>query len=152
MRSQTFFVVTALVLTFGVSAHAADRYLQRIDSNETYQASKSVKKSNSNKSKAEKSAHTKKSAAKASAKSAAQKAAKISAKPKQQAPAKSMSRDVVFDGSTVNGRYHSAGEAVASVETEKKLNDLIGARKDFKDRLAVENARLKKDQENVGSR
>ena len=54
-----------------------------------------------------------------------------------------LSRDVVFDGSTVNGRYHSAGEAVATVETEKKMNDLIGFRRDFKDRLVVERARLK---------
>jgi hypothetical protein len=62
---------------------------------------------------------------------------------KATAPAKAMSREIVFDGSNVNGRYHSAGEAVARVESEKELNNLIGVRKDFKDRLAMERARLK---------
>ncbi len=55
----------------------------------------------------------------------------------------SLSRDVVFDGSMINGRYHTAGEAVTTVETEKKMNELVGFRRDFKDRLAVERARLK---------
>ena len=54
-----------------------------------------------------------------------------------------VSRDVVFDGSTVSGRYHSAGEAVTTVESEKKMNDLIGFRRDFKDRLTVQRAELK---------
>ena len=61
------------------------------------------------------------------------------AKPQQA----NLSREIVFDGSNVNGRYHSAGEAVARVESEKELNNLIGVRKDFKDRLAMERARLK---------
>jgi hypothetical protein len=55
-----------------------------------------------------------------------------------------LSRDIVFDGASVNGKYHSAGEAVAKVETEKKLNDLIGMRRDFKDRLMAERERLKR--------
>jgi hypothetical protein len=54
-----------------------------------------------------------------------------------------VSTDVVFDGSMINGRYHTAGEAVATVETEKKMNELVGFRRDFKDRLVVERARLK---------
>ena len=54
-----------------------------------------------------------------------------------------VSTDVVFDGSMVNGRYHTAGDAVATVETEKKMNELVGFRRDFKDRLVVERARLK---------
>jgi hypothetical protein len=57
-----------------------------------------------------------------------------------------LSRDVVFDGSFVNGRYHSAGEAVAKVETEKEMVDLIGLRRDFKDRLSSERTRLKSGQ------
>jgi hypothetical protein len=55
-----------------------------------------------------------------------------------------LSRDVVFDGAMVNGQYHSAGEAVTKVEQEKQMNDLIGMRRDFKDRLTAERERLKK--------
>ena len=55
-----------------------------------------------------------------------------------------LSRDIVFDGSTVNGQYHSAGEAVAKVEQEKKLNELAGVRKDFRDRLLAEKERLQR--------
>lgn len=57
------------------------------------------------------------------------------------------SREIVFDGSAVNGRYHSAGEAVARVEAEKNLNELIGPRRNFRDRLALERARLSKTKE-----
>jgi hypothetical protein len=138
------FVAFAVAVSVGSVAGAADKYLQRVDENGKVISSAKVAKAKKSSSKVKKSAKGK-AASKVATKSAAQKAAKISAKPKQEAPAKNMSRDVVFDGSTVNGRYHSAGEAVATVENEKKLNDLIGARKDFKDRLAVENARLKKD-------
>lgn len=53
-----------------------------------------------------------------------------------------LSTDVVFDGSLVNGKYHTAGEAVTTVETEKKMNELVGFRRDFKDRLALERAKL----------
>ena len=119
-------IAVAVAVSVGSVAHA-DKYLQRIDSNGDIVAPKAAKSKKAS-SKAKKSAKS-----------------KSVSKVKTQASAKNMSRDVVFDGSTVNGRYHSAGEAVATVENEKKLNDLIGARKDFKDRLAVENARLKKD-------
>lgn len=61
----------------------------------------------------------------------------------EQIQPKNLSREVIFDGSMVNGRYHMAGEAVATVEDEKPLNDLIGLRRDFKDRLADEYSRLK---------
>jgi hypothetical protein len=54
-----------------------------------------------------------------------------------------LSRDIVFDGSSINGRYHAAGEALSVIEQEKNMNELIGFRKDFKDRLAVERSRLK---------
>ena len=43
--------------------------------------------------------------------------------------------DFQFDNSMVNGRYQSADEALAVVEDEKYLNDLIGPRTQFKDRL-----------------
>lgn len=55
-----------------------------------------------------------------------------------------LSRDIVFDGANVNGQYHSAGEAVAKVEQEKKMNELVGFRRDFKDRLTAERERLKR--------
>lgn len=57
---------------------------------------------------------------------------------------KNLRRELVFDGSTVSGQYHSAGEAVAKVEQEKKMNNLIGLRHDFKDRLTAEKERLKR--------
>jgi hypothetical protein len=65
--------------------------------------------------------------------------AKTKQKPKQKP---TTSREIIFDGSSVNGRYHSAGEAVARVEAEKNLNELIGPRKNFRDRLAAERERL----------
>ena len=55
-----------------------------------------------------------------------------------------LQREVIFDGSNVNGQYHQAGEAVAKVEQEKKMNDLIGMRRDYKDRLASEKERLQR--------
>lgn len=56
------------------------------------------------------------------------------------------SRELNFDGASVKGRYHSAGEAVARVEGEKAMNMLIGARRDFRDRLAIERERLEKNE------
>lgn len=69
-------------------------------------------------------------------------------KPKQKSSKKTaggsnLSRDVVFDGSVINGKYLAAGEAVSTVEADKSLSNLIGLRTDFKDRLADERQRLK---------
>ena len=66
-----------------------------------------------------------------------------------QTKGKALRREVVFTGSTVNGKYHSAGEAVTKVEQEKQLNDLIGMRRDYKDRLAAERDRLKRKEDAV---
>ena len=55
---------------------------------------------------------------------------------------KKLLTDVSFSGSSVDGRYHSAGDAVAEVDKEKQLNSLIGMRKNFHDRLGAERARL----------
>jgi hypothetical protein len=49
-----------------------------------------------------------------------------------------LSTDVRFDDQLVGGKYHYPDEAVATVEDEKVLNDLLGARKDFKDRMRAE--------------
>ncbi|MEO0335502.1 MAG: hypothetical protein AAF202_03875 [Pseudomonadota bacterium] len=47
----------------------------------------------------------------------------------------SLSTNVEFNPMTVHGRYQYAAEATAKVENEKVLFDLLGPRKDFKDRL-----------------
>lgn len=79
----------------------------------------------------------------------ASKGTKLSKKQKasgKTGPSKSkgkLSRDVVFDGSVVNGKYLASGEAVSTVENEKKLNNLIGMRADFKDRLEDQRAQLR---------
>jgi hypothetical protein len=39
-----------------------------------------------------------------------------------------------FDGSSLHGKFQSAPSTVATVENDKFLEDLIGARKNFKDR------------------
>ncbi|NQZ01634.1 MAG: hypothetical protein HRT45_13305 [Bdellovibrionales bacterium] len=46
-----------------------------------------------------------------------------------------LSTNVEFNPMTVHGRYQYAAEATAKVENEKVLFDLLGPRKDFKDRL-----------------
>lgn len=51
--------------------------------------------------------------------------------------------DFSFAGSRVDGKYLSAGESIAEVEDEKGLDNLIGIRKNFRDRLGNERARLK---------
>lgn len=58
--------------------------------------------------------------------------------------ASAKSRDVIFDGSTVTGKYLSAGEATSTVEQEKNLGDLAGIRANFNDRLRAERAQLAK--------
>lgn len=44
--------------------------------------------------------------------------------------------DVAFDDAVSYGEYQSPDEALAKVENEKSLSDLLGVRKHFKDRLA----------------
>lgn len=55
---------------------------------------------------------------------------------------KKVSTDIRFSGSQVDGKYLSAGESIAEVEGEKKMGTLIGIRKNFRDKLNAENARL----------
>lgn len=45
--------------------------------------------------------------------------------------------DVKFDDSVLHGQYQTPDEALARVENEKALGDLLGVRKHFKDRLAT---------------
>lgn len=84
-----------------------------------------------------------KTAVKADVKAQEQTKSKAKASKKANAKNSKLSRDIVFDGSVVKGKYLSAGEAVSTVESEKTLDNLIGVRTDFKDRLAAERQRLK---------
>jgi hypothetical protein len=63
------------------------------------------------------------------------KKARASKKAKAQAES-ALSTDVRFDDSVLHGTYQVPDEALAKVENEKSLNDLLGVRKHFKDRLA----------------
>jgi hypothetical protein len=58
------------------------------------------------------------------------------AKAKKQIPARGhLQTDVSFDDSVLRGQYQSPDDALARVENEKGLSDLLGVRKHFKDRL-----------------
>lgn len=46
--------------------------------------------------------------------------------------------DIQFNASTLHGRYQTPAEALAKVENEKDLNDLLMPRTHFKDRMAFE--------------
>jgi hypothetical protein len=63
------------------------------------------------------------------------KKARASKKAKAQA-ASQLQTDVRFDDSVLHGTYQVPDEALAKVENEKSLNDLLGVRKHFKDRLS----------------
>lgn len=58
-----------------------------------------------------------------------------SAKKKMARRGSTLQTDVKFDDSVLHGKYQSPGEALMKVENEKGLNDLLGVRKHFKDRL-----------------
>lgn len=49
-----------------------------------------------------------------------------------------LSTDIQFNANTLHGRYQTPGEALARVEDEKNLNDLLIPRTHFKDRMAFE--------------
>jgi hypothetical protein len=49
--------------------------------------------------------------------------------------AKHLSQDVNFEDQLVRGKYAYPDEAIATVEDDKWLNDLLAVRKNFKDRL-----------------
>jgi hypothetical protein len=46
--------------------------------------------------------------------------------------------DIKFGGSTLHGQYQTPAEALAKVEDEKNLNDLLIPRTQFKDRMYFE--------------
>ncbi len=50
-------------------------------------------------------------------------------------PGDKSTTDHSFDEVLVQGKYHFSDEAVTTVEEDKVLDALIGARTDFKDRL-----------------
>ncbi len=65
------------------------------------------------------------------------------------APKKKLTQEANFTGATVNGKYQIAGGAVSAVENEKTLNDIVGGRKDFKDRLKQDLAKAKPQNKQV---
>lgn len=46
-----------------------------------------------------------------------------------------------FDAASVRGKYQMAGQGIALVEDEKVLDDLLGVRKQFRDREQQESSR-----------
>ncbi len=50
-------------------------------------------------------------------------------------PKPKLSTSVDFTDRTVGGKYVYSTEAITTVESDKALDDLIGVRKNFKDRL-----------------
>ncbi len=61
-------------------------------------------------------------------------AANLEAAPKKQAQ-KKLSTNVDFEDRTVKGKYMFSTEAITTVESDKALDDLIGVRKNFSDRI-----------------
>jgi hypothetical protein len=59
------------------------------------------------------------------------------ARMKSKAASGELQTDVKFDDSVLHGQYQTPEEALARVENEKGLSDLLGVRKHFKDRLAT---------------
>ena len=53
----------------------------------------------------------------------------------QKATSGDLQTDVKFDDSVLHGQYQTPDEALARVENEKGLSDLLAVRKHFKDRL-----------------
>lgn len=53
----------------------------------------------------------------------------------KKASKKNLSTSVDFNDRTVGGKYMFSTEAITTVENDKSLDDLIGVRKNFKDRI-----------------
>lgn len=75
----------------------------------------------------------------ATVEAAPKKAVSVKKKTAAKAASKSgeLQTDVKFDDSVLHGQYQTPDEALARVENEKGLSDLLGVRKHFKDRLAI---------------
>lgn len=50
-----------------------------------------------------------------------------------------LSTDIKFDGHTVGGKTQAPFESLTEVENEKMIDQLIGARKNFNDRIQKSN-------------
>lgn len=50
-----------------------------------------------------------------------------------------LSTDIKFDGQTVGGKMQAPFESLTEVENEKLIDQLIGARKNFNDRISKSN-------------
>ena len=56
-------------------------------------------------------------------------------KSKVAVPKNRLSTNVRFEDHLINGKYQNAFEAVSTVENDKDIDDLIGTRKSFQDRI-----------------
>ncbi|MCB0394906.1 MAG: hypothetical protein KDD25_10110 [Bdellovibrionales bacterium] len=61
-------------------------------------------------------------------------ASSISKAPKRS----TLKTEMNFSDTQVKGKYHFANEAIATVEDEKLIHDVLAPRKDFKDRIKEE--------------
>lgn len=52
-----------------------------------------------------------------------------------------LSTDIQFSDASVRGKYQVGMEAIGAVENEKSLEDLLGVRKNFKDRIQQDESR-----------
>lgn len=59
---------------------------------------------------------------------------KASTAPASQGQKPKLSTDIRFDGQVVGGKLQNPLEALSVVENEKSIDDLIGVRKNFRDR------------------
>ncbi len=76
-------------------------------------------------------------AATTKAKSKKAQAHKVAKKVAPRKESAELSTDVKFGDLALHGQYQTPDEALAKVENEKGLSDLLGVRKHFKDRLAT---------------
>ena len=68
---------------------------------------------------------------------AAAKSEPKAASSRKASPSGALQTDVKFGDGVLHGQYQVPEEALAKVENEKGLSDLIGVRKHFKDRLST---------------
>jgi hypothetical protein len=55
--------------------------------------------------------------------------------------AKRLSTEMTFSGSQIGGQYQVPGEATSRVENEKPIEELLGLRKNFRDRIKQDEER-----------
>lgn len=84
---------------------------------------------------------TAKAASKATAQSAGKKAVGTPASPAVQRGHAKLGTSFKFDGTALHGKYQNTPSTTATVENDKYLDDLLGARQNFNDRTAKDQER-----------